>query len=413
MADTCRSCSMTLPGRLNERLSAPSLASSPSGGAKSPTTAKGNNPILRTKEVIISSAPFLSSEDEDETSEGQLPSYIRRRRATIDREHLPSSPNARSYFNSTPASDDEATGGKSSLGSSTHTHHITYLSTSAPSVPSRFSTLRQSCVRTLSCELIPAQTGPIMFGDPLAGYTIAYVFRLADSKARGERRSYALVCICPDQKIVVKSWKYVVAAFEALVHRIKLLAAKKAAEDAQVSPALGNSISSITSRGPDGFLRRRAPGEGGSQKGLAELVGREELFVEVHMCFVKLLGGLVRRYGCWAGSELGLSIGTTGNFVTPVMGRSRAGSVSSSVGDEKPEKKTVTSQTVVVVEGIEMTGDERAANGATKVTFPPATAGLSVHDTVTSRAAPSTPRAPAAKREEPTHQRSRSAILIH
>lgn len=249
-----------------------------------------------------------------------------------------------------------------------------------------------------------------MFGDPLAGYTIAYVFRLADSKARGERRSYALVCICPDQKIVVKSWKYVVAAFEALVHRIKLLAAKKAAEDAQVSPALSNSISSITSRGPDGFLRRRAPGECGSQRGLAELVGREELFVEVHMCFVKLLGGLVRRYGCWAGSELGLSIGTGSSFVTPVMDRSRAGSVSSSVGDEKLEKKTVTSQ--IVVEGIEMTRSERAANG-TKVTFPPTTAGLSVHDTVTSRAASSTPRAPTAKREESTHQRSRNVILIH
>jgi len=249
-----------------------------------------------------------------------------------------------------------------------------------------------------------------MFGDPLAGYTIAYVFRLADSKARGERRSYALVCICPDQKIVVKSWKYVVAAFEALVHRIKLLAAKKAAEDAHVSPALSNSISSIASRGPDGFLRRRVPGECGSQRGLAELVGREDLFVEVHTCFVKLLGGLVRRYGCWAWSELGLSIGTGSSFVTPVMHRSRAGSVSSSVGDEKPERKTVTSQTVV--EGIEMTRSERAANGA-KVTFPPTTAGLSVHDTITSRAASSTPRAPTAKREESVHQRSRNAILIH
>lgn len=176
-----------------------------------------------------------------------------------------------------------------------------------------------------------------MFGDPLAGYTIAYVFRLTDPKARGGRRSYALLCICPDQKIVVKSWKYVVAAFESLVNRIKLLAAKKASEDTHVSsPALSNSMSSITSRGPEGFLRARAPGEGGSQKGLAELVGREELFVEVHMCFVKLLGGLVRRYGCWTGGcgEMGLSIGLGSAFATPISGRSRAGSVVSDAGGE-------------------------------------------------------------------------------
>lgn len=181
-----------------------------------------------------------------------------------------------------------------------------------------------------------------MFGDPLAGYTIAYVFRLPDPKARGGRRSYALVCICPDQKIVVSSWKYVVKAFESLVHRIKFLAAKKQTEDAQVSPLLNNSFSSIASRGPEGFLRRRPPGESGfgSQKGLAELVGREELFVEMHMCFVKLLGGLVRRFGCWAGSELGLRAGRGSGFATPALVRSRAGSVSSSVGaDERTERK--------------------------------------------------------------------------
>lgn len=325
IGDTCKNCSMTLPKGL------PS-----SSGTASPTVA--TRPVLRTKETIVACTPS-SSEDEEEAVEGELP-QLRGQRPADDTHHLSSSPSAHLYFNSAPASDDGAAQGG---GSNTHAHQLTYISTRAPSVPSRYSTLRQACVRTLSCELIPAQTGPIMFGDPLAGYTIAYVFRLPDPKARGGRRSYALVCICPDQKIVVSSWKYVVAAFESLVHRIKFLAAKKQADDAQVSPLLSNSFSSIASRGPEGFLRRRPPGESGfgSQRGLAELVGREELFVEMHMCFVKLLGGLVRRFGCWAGSELGLRTGLGSGFATPALGRSRAGSVSSSVGgDERPERKT-------------------------------------------------------------------------
>jgi len=32
-------------------------------------------------------------------------------------------------------------------------------------------------------------------------------------------------------------------------------------------------------------------------KDLAELVGREQLFVEVHACFATLLGALARRFG--------------------------------------------------------------------------------------------------------------------
>lgn len=280
-----------------------------------------------------------------------------------------------------------------------------------------------------------------MFGDPLAGYTIAYVFRLPDPKARGGRRSYALVCICPDQKIVVSSWKYVVKAFESLVHRIKFLAAKKQAEDAQVSPSSSNSFSSIASRGPEGFLRRRPPGESGfgSQKGLAELVGREELFVEMHMCFVKLLGGLVRRFGCWAGSELGLRAGLGSGFVTPAPGRSRAGSVSSSVGaDERKNGLGVSTPGTTTpnaaqlgaasvseeMEAATSTQGENGARylvpaaGAAGASLATGTGGLSISEVIVPRAAVTEATDPARaaaanKNEEESTQRSRSVILSH
>lgn len=295
-----------------------------------------------------------------------------------------------------------------------------------------------------------------MFGDPLAGYTIAYVFRLPDSKARGGRRSYALLCICPDQKIVVSSWKYVVAAFESLVHRIQCLGAKKQTEDAQVSPLLNNSFSSIASRGPEGFLRRRPPGESGfgaSQKGLAELVGREELFVEVHMCFVKLLGGLVRRFGCWAGSELGLGAGLGSGFASPALARSRAGSVSSSVGaDERLGGKMslgvatpgTATPNAAALSAATVSEEMEAANTSTLnanglkypvSAAPPAGAspakssavvglatgmvGLSVSEAITPRAASTSTGATGSSRgatvgkNEESTQRSRNAILSH
>lgn len=440
IGDTCKNCSMTLPKGLQEKAL--------SSGTASPTVA--TRPVLRTKESVLACTP-PSSEDEEEAVEGELP-QLRGQRPTDDAHHLSSSPGAHSYFNSAPASDDGALQGSSAGGPNTHMHLLTYISTRAPSVPSRYSTLRQACVRTLSCELIPAQTGPIMFGDPLAGYTIAYVFRLPDPKARGGRRSYALVCICPDQKIVVSSWKYVVAAFESLVHRIKFLAAKKQAEDAQVSPMLSNSFSSIASRGPEGFLRRRPPGESGfgSQKGLAELVGREELFVEVHMCFVKLLGGLVRRFGCWAGSELGLGAGMGSGFASPALGRSRAGSVSSSVGaDERLERKNglgvstpgapmpnaaalsaaavseemeavaYTPNTNCIKHSVPAAPSAGASLATSSAVVGLATGmeGLDVSEGIAPRTAAAGPtdstRAATGKNEEESTQRSRSAILSH
>lgn len=186
-----------------------------------------------------------------------------------------------------------------------HSHSITYLSQRVPSTPSRFSMLRQSCIRSLSCELIPTQTGPFFFGDSLTGYTIAYVFRIADPKARGGKRSYALLCICPEEKMIVRSWNFVVGTFENLVQRIKGFAAHKNAKDkiaalkANASTTTTSAVSSgITS--PEGFLRRS---HGlGSAKGLAELVGKEDLFVEIHVCFAELLGVLAKRYGLLLGT---------------------------------------------------------------------------------------------------------------
>ena len=327
LTETCRNCSISLPRSIEEKQNNNSERTSDK-------SAKPNPPVLRTRDTIPAHGPgdvghFGPGWQGDSVKESKHSHKIQWAQSengqseSIPEELKPCFGNIppRSSASSSLNSEDE--GGLNNMdsdppismpsvqqpksyGLGQHGHSVTYLSTRAPTTPSRFSMLRQSCIRTLSCELLPAQTGPLLFGDTLTGFTIAYVFRIADPKARGGKRSYALLCICPEQKMVVPSWKYVVGTFEGLVQRIKGFAAlrnatdKAAAAKANAQHNASASTSSLSGRiggitSPEGFLRRR---DGvGSAKGLAELVGKEDLFVEVHACFVKLLGALVRRYG--------------------------------------------------------------------------------------------------------------------
>lgn len=159
----------------------------------------------------------------------------------------------------------------------------------------------------------------MMFGDPLAGYTIAFVFRLSDPLARGGKRTYALLCLSPQQSPLITQWAAITTLFQNIVHEITQLAAEKqsllAANSASSSPSPN---ASVASRGPEGFLRRRHGAEG-KQSGLAELCGKEGLFVDLHARFVCLLSHLTKVYGCAEG----------GSAASSVDGRSRAGSVCS------------------------------------------------------------------------------------
>ncbi|KAI9677750.1 MAG: hypothetical protein M1829_002522 [Trizodia sp. TS-e1964] len=76
-----------------------------------------------------------------------------------------------------------------------HPHTLSYLTARHPPTNKAFSLLRRSCIRTLSCEQIPTPSGPIFYGDRTTGYTSAFVFRLPDPRARGRRRSYALIAV--------------------------------------------------------------------------------------------------------------------------------------------------------------------------------------------------------------------------
>lgn len=266
-----------------------------------------------------------------------------------------------------------------------HTHYLDYTSTHEPLVPNTYSIVRASCLRTLSFETLPRRPessqsgstlssptstippsfpsppptsynsnssgyitsaptpqsaasngGPIFFGDPLAGYTTAYIFRIPDMHARGRKRVYTFLALSTHrERLAMKTFSLVSAAFRDLAAWIQELAEAQAERErereeesgsavAALNAAYGNggfgiggprdsgvglglgggSIERDRERGNEssflsggrghGFVHRMggSMGPGGfapKARGLAELVGLPDFFIELHSRFVRIL----------------------------------------------------------------------------------------------------------------------------
>lgn len=171
-----------------------------------------------------------------------------------------------------------------------------------------------------------ASGGPIFFGDPSTGYTTAYIFRIPDVHARGHKRVYAFLALSTHrERLAMKTFGFVAAAFRDMAAWIQTLAEQEAEMSLQESsanspvtpgggggPGYGSMHSEPaapashipTAGGPGGGssflmggggLSRRmgssfsASGVALKQRGLAELVGLPDFFIELHARFVKLL----------------------------------------------------------------------------------------------------------------------------
>lgn len=194
-----------------------------------------------------------------------------------------------------------------------------------------------------------ANGGPLFFGDPTAGYTTAHVFRVKDVHARGHKRVYALIALSTSrERLAMKAFGFVSAAFHELATWIQQLADAEAervapqSDSANISsrsgtssPAAGahpagyplgapntqmsppptqpssvvndspaNQGSSFLAAAGNGLSRRMGPGYAGyagfgglgnssisslRARGLPEILGKPDFFIELHVRFVKLL----------------------------------------------------------------------------------------------------------------------------
>ncbi|EXJ88843.1 hypothetical protein A1O3_01907 [Capronia epimyces CBS 606.96] len=288
--DTCASCSFSVPKAIAEKL--------PAGAPGSRTTdGRGPNPsapVLRSREVVC----------------------LRERRRSgandASRDWKPSS------YGSSVGSSCSQTSSQLPLSSRSHPDHchdhtLTYLTTMSPGDPESYAQLRASVIRTLSCELLPRgmSDGPFCFGDSNAGYTIAYVFRLTDPKARGRRRAYAFVALagkdasrafqaCP---MLWEAFANMAKGIESAAQRHQDRQRQKEEEEAEFSQASRpNSTkytpvsSFLTARtvDPDGHPRRVGHA---TPRSLAEIVGDENIFTFLHQYFVAILRCLGDQFG--------------------------------------------------------------------------------------------------------------------
>lgn len=167
-----------------------------------------------------------------------------------------------------------------------------------------------------------ASGGPIFFGDPATGYTTAYIFRIPDIHARGHKRVYAFLALSTHrERLAMKTFGFMSAAFRDLAAWIQALAeaeaeremaagamspvgggygsfpAAQTQQDAPApAPVASSGGSSFLMAGSGGLLRRVGGGGGFGgggvalkPRGLAELVGRPDFFIELHTRFVRLL----------------------------------------------------------------------------------------------------------------------------
>lgn len=276
--DTCASCSLVVPEDITRK-----LPDGAPGSLKADGKSRNGSPVLRSREMVC-----LGSGDH-------------------------SAPTGESRLSASQSSSDDSEGSPSlrscgSLFSTCHDHLLTYLTSRSPDDPDNFAALRASVIRTLSRELLPAgmSDGPFCFGDSNTGYTIAYVFRLPDPKARGRRRLYAFVALAGnDASRAFRACPFLWEAFAKMAKKIEAAAVeaqeaqKRKDEEEQEAKKARNytPVSSFLVQrtvDPDGHPRKAGQI---AARSLADIVGNDRIFSEIHSYFVSLLHHLGALYG--------------------------------------------------------------------------------------------------------------------
>lgn len=362
-AAACDNCALTLPRRQE----------SPDS-EKGPDSRSERGPTLRTRapcaRVYTGGAP-------DDSPLGSQASS-----SSAASEDEASQPGHHRRFSHRRTASRSTASASSAAAANGHTHYLDYTSTHEPVSATSFSIVRASCLRTLSLETLPrppatgsfgglgqpassnsasstpvaspvtpafvtthsagsaASGGPIFFGDPSAGYTTAYIFRIPDVHARGHKRVYAFLALSTHrERQAMKSFGFIAAAFRDLAGWIQRLAEAEAERSAgspggasstgspvvaanpqanfggfgtgsssemstanQQPATAGGGGSSFLTGGMGGLSRRMGGGFGGSsvslkQRGLAELVGLPDFFIQLHTRFVRLLLELSAELG--------------------------------------------------------------------------------------------------------------------
>jgi hypothetical protein len=77
--------------------------------------------------------------------------------------------------------------------------------------------VRHAVLRAISCEVLPAREGAVLFSSPASSAVLSHAFSLRDQRARGARRQYALLLLARDRRLLASHSAALTAQLAAIV----------------------------------------------------------------------------------------------------------------------------------------------------------------------------------------------------
>jgi len=165
----------------------------------------------------------------------------------------------------------------------------TWVSSQAPLAPKLVSMVRHAVLRAISCEVIPAKEGPVLFSSASSS-VLSHAFSLRDSRARGSRRQYAILLLSKERHPLVQHWAVLQARVQDIITSLQKKAEGKYEMDCKSLAELKEKcdyVRNTTTKSSSSFSRRRASFK--PARGLREVTQDEQVFEGMHQDLVTVL----------------------------------------------------------------------------------------------------------------------------
>jgi len=166
----------------------------------------------------------------------------------------------------------------------------TWVSSQAPLAPELAPMVRHAVLRAISCEVIPAKEGPVLFSSAVSS-VLSHAFSLRDSRARGSRRQYAILLLSKERHPLVQHWAVLQERVQDIITSLKKKAEGKYEMDCKSLAELKEKCDYVrevnTTMSSSSFSRRRASFK--PTRGLREVTQNEQVFEGIHQDLVAVL----------------------------------------------------------------------------------------------------------------------------
>ena len=150
--------------------------------------------------------------------------------------------------------------------------------------------VRHAVLRAISCEVIPAKEGPVLFSSASSS-VLSHAFSLRDSRARGSRRQYAILLLSKERHPLVQHWAVLQERVQDIITSLQKKAEGKYEMDCKSLAELKEKCDYVretdATKSSSSFSRRRASSK--PARGLREVTQDEQVFEGIHQDLVAVL----------------------------------------------------------------------------------------------------------------------------